>query len=179
LRAALLLSLALAMAGCGGPAPAAVRAECAGVPALTGRVVDDADMLSAKAETRLNAELAGLEARTHDQLVVVTLPSLGGKPIEDVGLKLGRCWGVGQRGLDNGVLLIVARAERKIRIEVGYGLEKLLKDELAGEIIRDPIAPAFRKGEYERGIEAGVERIEAVLLSDLHRPQGIPRSGRT
>lgn len=167
------------MAGWSGPAPAAVASGCEGLPRLTGRVVDEAGLISPAAEARLAAQLAALESRTRDQLVVVTLPSLGGKRIEDVGLKLGRCWRVGQRGLDNGVLLIVARADRKVRIEVGYGLENLLKDEVAGEIIRGPIVPAFRKGEFERGIEAGVQRIEAVLLSDLHRPQGKPGSGRT
>jgi uncharacterized protein len=179
LRPPFLALLAIGLAGCSAAAPAAADPHCAGLPALSGRVVDKADMLSPAAEAKLTASLSALEGRTRDQLVVVTLPGLGGRPIEDFGLDLGRCWGVGQKGLDNGVLLIVARADRKVRIEVGYGLENLLRDEVAGEIIRDPILPAFRKGEFQRGIEAGVQRIEAVLLSDRHRPQGIPRSGRT
>jgi uncharacterized protein len=177
---AFLLLSGASLAGCADAAPAAaVRKECRGLPALTGRVVDKADMLSPGAEARLGAELAALESKTRDQLVVVTLPDLGGAPIEDVGLHLGRCWGVGQKGLDNGVMLLVARGDRKVRIEVGEGLENLLKDEVAGEIIRDPLVPAFRTGEFERGIEAGVKRIEAVLLSDTRRPQRLPPPERT
>jgi uncharacterized protein len=178
-RPALVFLIAAALAGCGGPAPAAVRPECAHVPALTGRVVDRANLLTPANEAKLTGELAGLERRTSDQLVVVTLPSLDGRPIEEVGLDLGRCWGVGQKGLDNGVLLIVARADRKVRIEVGTGLENLLKDEVAGQIIRENLVPAFRENRFDDGVEAGVGRIEAVLLSDTRRPQRLPPPARS
>jgi uncharacterized protein len=171
--------IAAALAGGGGTAPAAVRPECVHVPALTGRVVDKANLLMPATEARITAELAGLERRTSDQLVVVTLPSLDGRPIEEVGLNLGRCWGVGQKGLDNGVLLIVARTDRKVRIEVGTGLENLLKDDVAGQVIRETLVPAFREGRFDDGVEAGVARIEAVLLSDTRRPQRLPPPARS
>jgi uncharacterized protein len=168
-----------ALAACGGPAPASVRADCTHIPARSGRVVDTANLLSPATEARVTGELAGLEKRTSDQLVVVTLPSLDNRPIEEVGLNLGRCWGVGQKGVDNGVLLIVARGDRKVRIEVGTGLENLLKDEVAGQIIRGTLVPAFRENRFDEGVEAGVSRIEAVLLSDTRRPQRLPPPART
>jgi uncharacterized protein len=178
-RPALAFLIAAALAGCGGPAPATVRADCTHVAARSGRVVDKANLLTPATEARLTRELAGLEGRTRDQLVVVTLPSLDRRPIEEVGLDLGRCWGVGQKGLDNGVLLIVARADRKVRIEVGTGLENLLKDEVAGQIIRDTLVPAFRQNRFDEGVQAGVGRIEAVLLSDTRRPQRLPPPARS
>jgi len=167
------------LAACGSAAPAAARPECRGLPALTGRVVDTADMLKPATERALTSELARLEGRTTDQLVVVTLPSLQGRPIADVGVKLGRCWGIGQKRLDNGVLLVVAKADRKLRIEVGYGLENLLKDEMAGAILREAVEPEFRRGRFDEGVEAGVKRIEAVLLGDPRRPQRLPPPART
>ena len=181
MRPALLLPLALGAAGCGAAAPTAAKppVACDALPALTGRVVDKADLLSPAAEVRLTGELSALEGKTRDQLVVVTLPDLGGRSIEEVGLSLGRCWRIGQKGLDNGVLLVVARGDRKVRIEVGDGLEGLLKDEVAGKIISDPLLPAFKKGEFEGGIEAGVQRIEGVLLSDTRRPQRLAKNQRT
>jgi uncharacterized protein len=178
-RLAFAFLIVAALGGCGSAAPAAGRPECARVPALSGRVVDRANLLTPATEARLTAELAGLERRTSDQLVVVTLPSLDKRPIEEVGLDLGRCWGVGQKTLDNGVLLIVARADRKVRIEVGTGLENLLKDEMAGQIIRDTLVPAFRENRFDEGVEAGVGRIEAVLLSDTRRPQRLSPPARS
>jgi uncharacterized protein len=174
----LALPVAVLLAGCSASAPAKAKPECAGLPAPAGRVVDRADMLSDGTEAGLMAELAALEGKTRDQLVVVTLPSLGGRPIEEVGLKLGRCWGIGQKQLDNGVLLVVAKADRKLRIEVGYGLEGLLKDEVAGQILRDAVEPQFRQGRFDAGVEAGVARIEQVLLSNKARPQRRPPPGR-
>jgi len=111
-----------------------------------------------------------LEKTTSDQLVIVTLPSLEGRTIEDVGLSLGRRWGVGQKELDNGVLLLVAPNERRVRIEVGYGLEELLTDESAAAIIRDQV-PLFRSGKYADAIILGVDRIDALLRSKAQRPQ--------
>jgi uncharacterized protein len=97
-------------------------------PELTGRVVDEAGLLSAADSAALTASLADLEARTTDQLVIVTLKSLRGTTIEDYGYQLGRRWKIGQKDKDSGVLLIVAASERKVRIEVGYGLEGTLTD---------------------------------------------------
>src|SRR5262245_18730394 len=93
------------------------------VPSLTGRVVDQAGILNSAEEGRLTTKLKNIEDNGSTQLVVVTLPSLRGSPIEDWGLALGRTWGIGQKGKDNGVLLIVALNDRELRIEVGYGME--------------------------------------------------------
>lgn len=141
------------------------------VPALTGRVVDQANLLAPDDEARLTARLTALEAKTHDQLVIVTLPGLGKASIEEMGLALGRSWGVGQKNLDNGVLLIVAPTERLVRIEVGYGLEALLTDEMAQEIIDRDILPQFRSGRFAAGIEAGAAKIETLLRGDPLRPR--------
>jgi uncharacterized protein len=128
-------------------------------PVLTGRVVDDAELLSPAAEAKLDAELAALERQTGHQLVVATLPSLQGYEIEDYGYQLLRTWGIGRKGEDDGVILIVAPKERKVRIEVGYGLEPVLTDALSSLIIQRAILPAFKAGNYEQGVVAGAEAI--------------------
>ena len=133
------------------------------VPALTGRVVDQANILSSSEQSRLTAKLSDLEAKTSIQLVVVTLPSLKGAPIEDWGLALGRTWGIGQKGKNNGALLIVAPNDRELRIEVGYGLEGTLPDATADSIIRNVILPRFKAGNMAGGISDGVDAIIAVL----------------
>ncbi|ODR95795.1 hypothetical protein AUC70_02675 [Methyloceanibacter stevinii] len=135
-------------------------------PALTGRVVDDADLLSPADEQALTEKLKQLEEKSSDQLVVVTLPSLQGYTIEDFGYQLGRHWGIGTKELDNGVLLIVAPNERKVRIEVGYGLEPILTDALSRVIIDNAILPRFRSGDFPGGIKTGVEDIGLALTGD-------------
>lgn len=135
-------------------------------PALTGRVVDQAQLLSPEAEAALTTKLEALERDTSDQLVVVTVDSLQDREIEDYGYQLGRAWGIGQTGDDNGVLLIVAPEERKVRIEVGYGLEPVLTDALSALIIHNEILPSFRDGYFERGIQQGVAAIDAQLRLD-------------
>jgi uncharacterized protein len=135
-------------------------------PALTGRVVDDAGLLSPEDREALTAELKALEDKSSDQLVVVTLPSLQGYPIEDFGYQLGRHWGIGTARLNNGVLLIVAPNERKVRIEVGYGLEPILTDALTKIIIENAILPRFRAGDFADGIKDGVRDITSVLTGD-------------
>lgn len=135
-------------------------------PALTGRVVDEAGLLSPEAEARLTQRLAALEAETTDQLVVVTVRDLQDHDIADYGYQLGRHWGIGQAGEDNGALLIVAPEERKVRIEVGYGLEPVLTDAMSAHIIQTDILPAFREGGFERGIVQGVEAIATQLTLD-------------
>ncbi len=132
-------------------------------PALTGRVVDDADLLDPGQESTLTAKLKALEDETSDQLVVVTLPSLQGETIEDYGYQLGRHWGIGTKKLDNGVLLVVAPNERKVRIEVGYGLEGKLTDILSHLIVENSILPRFRNGDFPGGIESGVDDITLAL----------------
>lgn len=128
-------------------------------PALTGRVVDDAHILSDATKADLDQKLSALEAKTSRQLVVVTLPSLGGYDIADYGYQLGRAWGIGQAKLNNGALLIVAPTEHKVRIEVGYGLEPILTDALSEVIIQSAILPDFRKGDFDAGVEKGVDAL--------------------
>ena len=135
-------------------------------PALTGRVVDDAQLLTPQQEQALTGKLALLEQQTGDQLVVVTLPSLQDQEIEDFGYQLGRQWGIGQKENDGGALLIVAPNERKVRIEVGYGLEGVMTDAYSSLIIRNDILPAFRQGDYAAGILAGTDAIIAQLTAD-------------
>lgn len=132
-------------------------------PALTGRVVDDAGLLPAEDRATLAASLTRLEAQTTDQLVVVTVKSLQGATIEDYGYQLGRRWGIGQKDKDSGVLLIVAAAERRVRIEVGYGLEGTLTDAATRLIIENSILPAFKAGDFPGGIKAGTSQIIQVL----------------
>jgi uncharacterized protein len=135
-------------------------------PILTGRVVDDAGLLSPGDRATLTASLADLEAKTTDQLVVVTLKSLQGTAIEDYGYQLGRQWKIGQKDKDSGVLLIVASSERKVRIEVGYGLEGTLTDAATRLIIENAILPAFRTGDFAGGIKKGADQIIQLLRAD-------------
>nr|WP_315049547.1 TPM domain-containing protein [uncultured Brevundimonas sp.] len=135
-------------------------------PPLTGRIVDQARLLSPAKEAEIDAKLAALEADTSDQLVVVTLNSLDGFEIEDYGYRLGRHWGIGRGQKDNGVLLIVAPNERKARIEVGYGLEPILTDAFSSRVIQTLMLPAFRTGGYERGITEGVDALIAQMRLD-------------
>jgi uncharacterized protein len=158
LRNALLL-LAVLLPALTAPA----RAADISVPALSGRVVDQASILSTSDETRLTSRLRDFETKTGIQLVVVTLPSLQGHPIEDWGLALGRSWGIGQKGKDNGALLIVAPNDRELRIEVGYGLEGTLPDATASVIIRNVIVPRFKAGDMAGGISDGINAIMATL----------------
>ena len=132
-------------------------------PALTGRVVDDAQMIDPATRQQLTQQLQALEQATGDQIVVVTVPNLQGVAIEDFGYQLGRQWGIGQKGKDNGALLIVARDERTLRIEVGYGLEGVLTDAQSWVIINQVIAPKFKAGNYSQGISDGVAAMLQVV----------------
>lgn len=176
----LLPLLALSSAACDSEAQAFIRkprhslpagAFARPIPTLTGRVVDQADLLSPQAEADVGARLAALEKATTDELVVVTVRSLGDEPIDDFGLRLGNGWKIGDKGVDNGVLLIVASAEKRARIEVGYGLEGLLTDERAARILKEQALPNFAERRFERGISQGVEAIAATLESDRARPR--------
>ena len=135
-------------------------------PQLTGRVVDEANLLSDEDKAQITADLETLEAKSSDQLVVVTLSSLQGFEIEEFGYKLGRHWGIGQKNKDNGALLIIAPKERKVRIEVGRRLEPLLTDAVTRIIIEKAILPRFRSSDFPGGIKAGVSDIIAVLTVD-------------
>lgn len=135
-------------------------------PPLDGRVVDGARLLSPAREQEITAKLEALERDTTDQVVVVTVPSLQGHEIEDYGYQLGRAWGIGREDKDNGVLLLIAPDEKKVRIEVGYGLEPVLTDAMSALIIQNAILPSFRQGYYERGITQGVDAIDDQLRLD-------------
>jgi uncharacterized protein len=132
-------------------------------PPLTGRVVDAADLLNPAQEAELTQKLAALEAATTRQLVVATVPSLEGHDIQEYGVGLGRAWHIGQQGANNGIVLLVAPAERKVGIQVGYGMEGVLTDALSGQIIRNDILPRFRANDYPGGISAGVDALVAQL----------------
>lgn len=140
-------------------------------PELTGRVVDNAQMIDPAVRQQLAQQLQALEQARGDQIVVVTVPDLQGLPIEDFGYQLGRYWGIGQKGKDNGALLIVARDEKQIRIEVGYGLEGVLTDAQSWVIINQVIAPAFKAGNFSKGISDGVAAMLQVVGGD---PLAVP-----
>ena len=146
-----------------------VRAQT--FPALTGRVVDGANIIPADVKARLDQKLAGLEAQSHRQLVVVTLASLQGYEISDYGYQLGRNWGIGSKEKNDGALLIVAPTERKVRVEVGYGLEGVLTDGLSSLIIQQKILPRFKAGDMQGGIEAGTD----ALITQLTLPDAEAR----
>lgn len=148
---------------------AACRAPESAQPTTVARIEDQADLLSAAAEQRIAAELAQLELRTSDQVAVRTVSSLGGKPIEEVALGTARAARLGHKGKDNGVLLLVAPNEKKVRIETGRGIAGVLTDAEAGAIVREMVG-AFRSGEMERGIESGVRAINRELSADPVRP---------
>ena len=135
-------------------------------PQLTGRVVDNAAVIPADVEARIEGKLAALEEKTTDQFVVVTLSSLQGYEIADFGYQLGRHWGIGQAEKDNGLLLIVAPNEREVRFEVGYGLEGTMTDALTRVIIENAILPRFRADDMAGGIERGVDDAIQVLTGD-------------
>ena len=135
-------------------------------PPLTGRIVDDAHLLTPADKAAIESDLKALEDKSSDQLVVYTTNSLQGYPIEDYGYQLGRAWGIGQKGTNNGVILIVAPQDRKVRIEVGRGLEPQMTDLLSKLIIQNSILPRFKRGDFSAGIKAGVQDIRDVLLGD-------------
>lgn len=135
-------------------------------PALSGRVVDEAGLIGSAARSRLEAELAAFEEKSSDQVVVAIITSLNGAVLEDYANGLFRHWQLGQAQENNGVLLLIAFADRKIRIEVGYGLEGILTDAYSRLIIETAIVPAFRQGDFEKGIVDGTAAILAVLSGD-------------
>jgi uncharacterized protein len=143
---------------------AAVAAHAAlSFPALTGRVVDDAGILSGETKQKLEAFLAEHEQQTGHQVVVATLKDLGGTDIADYGYQLGRAWGIGQKGKNTGALIIVSPATHDVRIEVGYGLEGDLTDAQSKLIIENVMLPAFRKGDYDKGVLDGTVNVLRTL----------------
>jgi len=141
----------------------AAPAPAADIPYLTGRVVDTAQILSPDARTRLTAALKAHEQATSNQIVVLTVPTIQPEGIEEYAIDVFNGWKLGQQGRNNGILVIVVPQDRRMRIEVGYGLEPVLTDAMAGAIIRDVMAPAFRRADYDAGVENGVAAIIARL----------------
>src|SRR5688572_7210964 len=133
------------------------------LPKPTGRVTDLANVVDAATEAELDRRLDQLEQQTSSEVAVVTVPSLNGVPVEDYAVQLFKEWGIGQAKTDNGVLVLVAPSEREMRIEVGYGLEGILPDGLAGQIIREQFIPRFRDNDYNGGIRDGVARVVEVV----------------
>jgi uncharacterized protein len=160
-----LLALGLALILQGG--------QDAPIPPLTGRVVDAAGILSSAEESDLTRRLERIENETSVQIVIATIPSLQGEPIEDFSLRLAEAWKIGQANLDNGVIVVVVPDERRVRIEVGYGLEAVIPDGLAGRIIRERMAPAFREGDYYGGLVSAVEGLELAARKEYpESPRG-------
>ena len=129
------------------------------VPPLTGRIVDLAHIMPPDVAAQLTAELEAHETKTGNQVAVLILPSIEGQPIESFSHLVATTWALGKKGTDNGVLLIIALRERKVRIEVGYGFEGTLTDLRSARIIRNEIVPRFRAGDMPGGIAAGVRAI--------------------
>src|SRR3984893_6796163 len=145
---------------------AGVAVRAADFPVLTGRVVDQANVLSAEARSALEPKLAELETKSGIQLVVATVASLGGEEIEPYANALLRTWKLGEKAKNNGVLLLVAPTEHRLRIEVGYGLEGTLTDALEKVIITNAIAPRFKTGDFSGGVARGVDDSITVLTTD-------------
>ena len=143
--------------------PLAAAASGPAIPPLTGRVIDNANLLDDWTRNKISSELENFEKQSGTQLVVVTIPDLGGYTIEDWGIALGRGWGIGQKGKNNGLLLMVAPNDHDVRIEVGYGLEGDLPDATAHAIIQKIILPRFRAGDMAGGINAGVDAVIETL----------------
>lgn len=137
------------------------------VPKLKGRVNDYAGVLSASTEKNLDAALSSLERTDSTQIVVLTIPSLKGDSLEDFSLRVAEEWMIGQKEYDNGALLLVSKNDRKLRIEVGYGLEGKMTDLISGRIIRDIIIPHFKSGNYDRGVSDGVQAMIAVVKGEF------------
>jgi uncharacterized protein len=133
------------------------------VPPLTGRVIDLTGILSGDAVNRIEAELAALELHKGSQIVVLVVPTTHPEEIEQYGIRAAEQWKLGRKGVDDGAILLVAKDDRRVRIEVGYGLEGALPDAIANRIVDETIAPHFRGGDYDGGIEAGVKQMIAVV----------------
>lgn len=141
----------------------AVASLSADFPTPQKYVSDGADVLSGRSRTEIKVLLEGVERDTTAEIALVTVSSLDGMTVEEYANRLFKEWGIGKKGADNGVLVLVAPTERKMRIEVGYGLEPILPDGLAGEIIRQEFTPAFKNGDYNGGIQAGVTRVAEIV----------------
>jgi uncharacterized protein len=148
------------------------------VPYLSGRVVDQANLLDDGRESLLEERLQLLEQETGAQVAVLTIPSLEGDPLEDFSMRVVETWKLGRSGADNGVLILIARDDRRMRIEVGYGLEGTLTDAQGGRIIDQLMAPRFREGDFTGGVEAAVDAVSSAVRGEpVELPDEPPGSG--
>lgn len=145
------------------------------VPPLKGRINDYAAMLSTATITQLDSVLADLESTDSTQIVVLTIESLQGDSLQDFSLRVAEQWKIGRKDTDNGALLLVARDDRKLRIEVGYGLEGSLTDMVSGQIIRNIITPQFRQGNFNQGVSDGVGAMIAVVRGEYQAAVSIAK----
>src|SRR6266550_3099566 len=136
------------------------------VPPLRGRINDYAGLIPSDRALALEERLARFEAQTHHQIAVLTIPSLNGDSLEDFSIRVAEAWKIGHKGVDDGVILIVARDDRKIRIEVGYGLEGVLPDATANRIIQEIMISRFRAQDFAGGITDGLSAIEGVIRGE-------------
>jgi uncharacterized protein len=136
------------------------------VPALKARVNDYAGLLAPATINQLEQALLAFEQSESTQIVVLTINSLQGESLEDASMQVAEAWKVGQKNLDNGAILLVSKSDRKIRIEVGYGLEGSLTDLISGRIIRNEIVPAFRNGNFDQGVANGVAAMMAAVKGE-------------
>ncbi len=149
------------------------------VPPLRGRVNDYAKLLPQERARALEAQLEKFEQETGHQIAVLTIPSLKGDSLEDFSIRVAESWKIGKKGFDNGAILLIARDDRRLRIEVGYGLEGVLPDAIASRIIREVITPRFRSGDYAGGIEAGVDAILKITKGETLPERTRPAPGPT
>ncbi|MBL6956390.1 MAG: YgcG family protein [Chlorobium phaeobacteroides] len=148
----------------------------ADVPYLTGRITDNAEILSPEVNRSLSESLKAHEKRTRNQIAVLTIPTLDGESIEDYAVRVFELWKLGQKGEDNGVLIVVVPNDRRMRIEVGYGLEGTLTDAMAGRIIQNVMTPKFKNGDFDAGIADGAGAVMEVLEGGA-LPETAVRSG--
>ena len=146
------------------------------IPALKARVNDYAGILSSQTVNSLESQLASLEQTDSTQIVVLTVPSLEGEPIETYAIKVAEAWKIGQKGTDNGAILVISKNDRKMRIEVGYGLEGRLTDLISGQIIRNIIAPEFKQGNFDQGVLSGVAAMIGAVRGEF---KGTPQHRST
>nr|WP_287411528.1 TPM domain-containing protein [Pseudodesulfovibrio sp.] len=148
------------------------------VPPYKGRVNDLANMMNSSTEQTLEAQLAELEKTDSTQMAILTIPSLEGDSMEDFSIRVAEAWKVGQKKSDNGVILLVSKADRKSRIEVGYGLEGVLTDVLAGQILDNVIAPRFKQGNFDAGFKDGVVAITSAVRGEFAASKSLKRKSK-
>ncbi len=152
------------------PVAASAVAAALKVPALAGRVNDYASMISPQVRAAIELKLQSLEQSDATQIAILTVPTLGGEPIEEFSIRVAEAWKIGQKGKDNGILLIVSKGDRKVRIEVGYGLEGRLTDLQAGRIVHDIITPAFARGDFDSGFTGAADALVASVRGEYKAP---------